>query len=193
MSAVHSTRRLIAAALLVAFAGSAFAAEKAAPAAKKAPSDTQLIASAMSAAPASVAKNATIVTMDDKGMHTLRKGTNAFTCMPDNPATPGPDPMCADKNAMEWVDAWVGHKPPPPNKVGFMYMLSGGTDGSNTDPYATKPDSGNHWIKTGPHVMVVGGDAAFYDSYPKNADPDTTQPYVMWAGTPYQHLMAPVH
>jgi len=41
-------------------------------------------------------------------------------------------------------------------------------------------------------VMVVGADASFYDSYPKLPDPDTTQPYVMWAGTPYQHLMAPV-
>ena len=33
---------------------------------------------------------------------------------------------------------------------------------------------------------------AFYDSYPHGADPDTSVPYVMWAGTPYQHLMAPV-
>jgi hypothetical protein len=40
--------------------------------------------------------------------------------------------------------------------------------------------------------MILGADAAFYDSYPKSPDPDTTAPYVMWAGTPYQHLMAPV-
>jgi hypothetical protein len=182
--------KLLAATLLAATAASALAAEK--EAAQKAPSEKQMIASAMSAAPAAVAKGATIVTMDDKGMHTLRKGTNAFTCMPDNPATPGPDPMCADRNAMEWVDAWVGHKTPASGKVGLMYMLSGGTDASNTDPYATKPDAANHWVKTGPHIMVVGGDAAFYDAYPKGADPDPTQPYVMWAGTPYQHLMAPV-
>jgi len=185
------TLRLLIAAFAAALPLAAFAAEKA-PAAKGA-SDAQLIASALRAAPAAVAKNASVATMDDKGMHSLRKGTNGFTCMPDNPATPGPDPMCMDRNAMEWVDAWVAHKPPPTMKVGFMYMLAGGTDGSNTDPYATKPESGNHWIKTGPHIMIVGGDASFYDSYPKNADPDTSQPYVMWAGTPYQHLMAPVH
>ena len=191
MHAMKLSFRLIAAAILTATTAVAFAAEKE-PAAKKAPSEKQMIASAMSAAPAAVAKGATIVTMDDKGMHTLRKGSNAFTCMPDNPATPGPDPMCADTNAMAWVDAWVGHKQPPSGKVGLMYMLSGGTDASNTDPYATKPEAANHWVKTGPHIMVVGGDAAFYDSYPKSADPDTTQPYVMWAGTPYQHLMAPI-
>jgi len=163
--------------------------------AKKAPppTDKQLIASAMSAAPAKVAKGATIVVMEADGkMRTLRQGTNGFTCMPDNPATPGPDPMCMDKNSMEWVNAWVAHQPPPAGKVGFMYMLAGGTDASNTDPYAAKPDPKNNWIKTGPHVMIVGADASFYDSYPKNANPDTAMPYVMWSGTPYQHLMAPV-
>src|ERR1700676_1986680 len=120
---------------------------------KAAPSDAELIKSAMSAAPASVAKNATIVTMEADGkMRTLRTGTNGFTCMPDNPATPGPDPMCMDKNAMEWVNAWMAHKAPAEGQVGLMYMLSGGTDASNTDPYATQPTSENHWVKTGPHV-----------------------------------------
>jgi hypothetical protein len=97
-----------------------------------------------------------------------------------------------DKNSMEWVHAMMAHQTPPAGKVGLMYMLAGGTDASNTDPYAEKPTATNHWIKTGPHIMVVGGDAAFYDAYPKGADPDTSAPYVMWAGTPYQHLMAPV-
>ena len=160
---------------------------------KAAASDKKMIASAMSAAPAAIAKHATIVAMEADGkMRTLRKGTNGFTCMPDNPATPGPDPMCMDKNSLEWAMAWIEHKTPAACKVGFMYMLAGGTDASNTDPYATKPEPNNHWIKTGPHVMIVGADASFYDSYPKSADPDTKQPYVMWAGTPYQHLMAPV-
>ena len=77
-------------------------------------------------------------------------------------------------------------------KVGFMYMLSGGTDASNTDPYATKPGADKHWVKTGAHVMLVGAEPAFYEMYPKAADPDTAVPYVMWAGTPYQHLMVPV-
>jgi hypothetical protein len=160
---------------------------------KPAMTDEQLIASATSAAPAKVAKAAAVVTMDADGkMHTLRKGTNGFTCMADNPATPGPDPMCMDTNSMEWLHAYLTHGSPPAGKVGLMYMLAGGTDASNTDPYAAQPTASNHWIKTGPHIMVVGGDSAFYDSYPKNANPDTASPYIMWAGTPYQHLMAPV-
>lgn len=160
---------------------------------KPAPSDAEIIKSAMAAAPAKVSQNATVVAMDDAGkMRTLRKGTNAFTCMGDNPQTPGPDPMCMDKNSMEWVHAWVGKKQPIAGRLGFMYMLSGGTDASNTDPYATEPTSANHWVKTGPHVMIVGAPASFYDTYPKDADPDTSVPYVMWPGTPYQHLMVPV-
>ena len=163
------------------------------PAAAASADDKKLIKSAMSAAPKKVGAGATIIAMDEKGkMRTLREGTNGFTCMPDNPATPGPDPMCMDKAGLEWANAWIAHKKPASGKVAFMYMLSGGTDGSNTDPYAAKPSAGNHWIKTGPHVMVVGADQAFYDMYPKSADPDTTMPYVMWSGTPYQHLMIPV-
>jgi hypothetical protein len=155
--------------------------------------DEGIIASAMTAAPIKVAEEATVVAMQADGkMRTVRQGKNGFTCMADNPETPGPDPMCMDDNAMHWVHAWVAHQTPTDGKVGFMYMLSGGTDASNTDPYATKPEPNNHWVATGPHVMVVGADASFYDQYPKNADPDTSQPYVMWPGTPYQHLMIPV-
>ncbi len=155
--------------------------------------DAQLIKSALAAAPAGIAKHATVMAMDDKGgMRTIREGSNGFTCMPDTPNTPGPDPMCLDKAAMNWVHALVGKTAPPASKVGLMYMLSGGTDASNTDPYAAKPTAKDHWIKTGPHVMIVGADAAFYDAYPKDADPDTSRPYVMWAFTPYQHLMVPV-
>ncbi len=150
------------------------------------------IKSAMSAAPAAVAEGATIVTAEADGtMKTLREGSNGFTCMPDNPSTPGPDPMCMDANAMEWAMAWIGHKPPPVEQPGLMYMLAGGTDASNTDPYAKKPDEGGNWVKTGAHIMVVGS-AAMLKGYPTDPVPDTSKPYVMWSGTPYAHLMIPV-
>jgi hypothetical protein len=71
-------------------------------------------------------------------------------------------------------------------------MLSGGTDASNTDPYATKPEPNNTWIETGPHVMIVGG-KGMMPGYPRTPKPaDTAQPYVMWPDTPYEHLMIPV-
>ena len=188
----------IAGAMAIVFAQPAISADQAMPemgakAAAPSATDAKLIQSAMKAAPKKVSSKATIVVMNADGtMRTLREGTNGFTCMPDSPAIPGPSAMCMDKASMAWAAAWIGHKDPPAGSVGFMYMLAGGTDASNTDPYAMKPTAENHWIKTGPHVMVVGADAAFYDSYPKSADPDTGAPYVMWAGTPYQHLMVPI-
>jgi hypothetical protein len=150
------------------------------------------VASAESAAPASIAHNASIMTVGANGAMTeVRKGTNGWTCIPDAPDTPGTDPMCFDANAGKWVDAWVHHKPPPAGAVGVMYMLEGGTDASNTDPYATKPTADNDWVKTGSHIMIVGS-KEILAGYPSGAKPDTSAPYVMWAGTPYAHLMVPV-
>lgn len=124
-----SIHLVLAAAAIIASAGSAWAADEptvstpaihhaaTAKGAKAAPTDQELIASAMKAAPKNVADNATIVAPDPKGgMRTLRKGTNGFTCMPDNPETPGPDPMCWDKNAGDWIDAYLNHKAPPQEK-----------------------------------------------------------------------------
>ena len=72
-----------------------------------------------------------------------------------------------------------------------MYMLEGGTDASNTDPYATEPTADNDWVKTGPHVMVVGSQELLHGlSVGRQAGYQA--PYVMWAGTPYAHLMVPV-
>ncbi len=154
--------------------------------------DAELIKSAESAAPASVSSSAAIYAMGEDGkMRTLREGSNGWWCMPDSPATPGPDPMCGDANAMEWAMAWIGKTEPPKGKVGFMYMLEGGTDASNTDPYATEPTAENSWIKTGPHVMVMNA-VDMMAGYPADANPDTSKPYIMWPNTPYAHLMIPV-
>jgi len=149
------------------------------------------VASAEAAAPASIAKDAAVITVDAKGaMNMLRQGNNGWTCMPDNPATPGKDPMCMDANGMKWAQAWMGHKPPPADNVGLMYMLQGGSDASNIDPWGEKPANGK-WVETGPHVMVVGADS-LNKLYPTSADPDTSKPYVMFGGTPYAHLMIPI-
>jgi hypothetical protein len=168
------------------------AAKPAAPSAMASPaSDAALIKSAMSAAPLAIAKDATIVAMNDKmEMRTLRKGTNAWTCMADVPNTPGPDPMCGDQSVMEWAAALMGHKDPPKDKMGIAYMLAGGSDASNTDPWAEKPAAGQTWVKTGPHMMVMNIGTHF-DGYPTTPG-DAKVPFVMYPGTPYAHLMIPV-
>jgi hypothetical protein len=153
--------------------------------------DAELTRNALSAAPEAVGREATIMAMDDKGqMRTLRPGAGNFTCMPDNPMSPGNDPMCLDKNGMAWAQAWMSKTQPPAGKVGFGYMLRGGSDASNDDPFAQAPAAGKQWVDTGPHVMVFN-DKSILEGYPTQAG-DATKPYVMWSGTPYSHLMIPV-
>lgn len=138
-----------------------------------------------SAAPAQIVRDAAIARMDNGRMQTVKQGSNGFTCM-----MLGPTPMCADANAMAWAHARATHAAPP-DKVGFIYMLAGDAGASNTDPFATKQEPGNHWVKTGPHVMIVGPASTQMVSYPSSADPNIKEPYVMWPGTPYAHLMLP--
>ncbi len=140
------------------------------------------------AAPAAVLKGATVINMGADGqMKSIQAGTNGWSCM-----DPGGAPMCADEAAMEWAKAWKA-KGPAPQKLGFIYMLNGDNGTSNTDPYATEETPDNNWVQTGSHVMIVGGEAkSMMRGYPRDAKPDPAKPYVMWPGTPYEHLMLPV-
>ena len=75
-----------------------------APAAQMQTSSNDPVSSAESAAPAAIAHDASVVqAAADGSMQELRKGTNGWTCMPDNPQTPGKDPMCMDSNALKWA------------------------------------------------------------------------------------------
>lgn len=150
-------------------------------------SEPEYIAKARTAAPASVVDKATIIMMQEKGEpKTLRTGSNGLTCL----VSPDGTPLCADANAMEWREA-VGGKVTPPDKTGFIYMMAGDTGTSNHDAHATDK---SHWVQTGPHVMVVGAAAReMAGMYPSAMDPDPSQAYVMFPGTPYAHLMLPVH
>jgi hypothetical protein len=148
--------------------------------------DAEYIKLVTTAAPDEIVGDATIVRIEANGdVRTLKKGTSEFTCFLGNNV-----PMCSDPAAMEWAKAWQTHAPPP-DKVGFIYMLNGDNGASNTDPWATKSEPSNHWIKTGAHVMIVGPAAKTMAGYPRTGDPDPTKPYVMWAGSPYEHLMLP--
>jgi hypothetical protein len=148
-------------------------------------SEPEYVAKAKTAAPESIVNEATIVMRQEEGdPKTLQTGSNGFTCLVSNDGRP----LCADPNGMEWMA--IGAKATPPNKTGFIYMMAGDTGTSNHDPYATDK---SHWVQTGPHVMIVGAAARDMASiYPRTMDPDPSQAYVMFPGTPYEHLMLPV-
>ncbi|HMA42151.1 MAG TPA: hypothetical protein VKP10_18955 [Gemmatimonadales bacterium] len=146
-----------------------------------------LILNALRAAPPAVAQGATVV----DGKHVvLRRGSNAWTCMPDDPAVPGDAPMCLDAPWFELVDALTNKRAPKIERVGVGYMLQGDFPVSNVDPYASGPTPENQWVADGPpHVMMVFPDSRTLDGLP--TDPNAGGPWVMWKGTPYAHLMIP--
>lgn len=148
----------------------------------------EIIKNALSAAPTAIAGNATVA--DWEG-NVLRVGMNEYTCLPDDPDVPGNSPMCLDEAWMAWADAWMNREDPPtPESMAFAYMLQGDFPVSNVDPYADGPTEDNEWIEdSGPHVMVLAPDPSMFDGV--TTDPDAGGPWVMWEGTPYEHLMIP--
>lgn len=155
------------------------------------PSVDDPIRNAMSAAPLRVAEHATIMGMDAAGkMVEVRKGDNGWTCWPDDPTTPTNDPMCGDQQWAEFVSAIAEQRTPQYTGIGIGYMLQGGSSASVSDPTLTTPPEGQDWMIDGPHFMVVAPwklDPAVYPT-----DPMSGGPYIMFEGTPYEHLMVPV-
>jgi len=154
----------------------------------------QKIANAVSAAPAAISAKATVLDWPAKEgakPETLRAGTNGWTCLPDMPDTKGNDPVCIDGPWMKWVDAYMAHKTPEISGVGIGYMLApGGAWGSNSDPYGMQQTADNHWGHHQPHLMILVPDLKSLAG--TSTDPANGGPYVMYAGTPYAHIMAPV-
>jgi hypothetical protein len=146
-----------------------------------------LIKQAMSAAPASISAEATI--MDSDGT-ILREGSNGWTCMPHT--MPGDNaPMCNDALWMKMMQA-VGSKAPfEADGIGISYMLQGdyGAGVSNATPYHPDPKNADDYTETGPHLMIVVPKAMLKGM---TTDPSSGGPYVMWGDTPYAHIMVPV-
>ena len=108
--------------------------------------ESDIITSAESAAPASIAKAATVVILVALDhARVVRQGSNGFTCMPDVPETPAPDPICLDEGGMLWLKAWIAHKRPLEGMVGIGYMLAGLLG-------PRQPRSLRHEAKVGPEV-----------------------------------------
>jgi hypothetical protein len=145
-----------------------------------------MLKDALSAAPESIGKNATV--MDWEG-NTLQEGSNGYTCFPTPPTLDGIAPMCLDGPWAKWADAWMNKKPFKAETVGVSYMLAGDGGASNIDPYAESETPDNDWIVEGPHLMIIVPDAAALEGI--STDPHNGGPYVMWKGTDYAHIMIP--
>lgn len=145
------------------------------------------IRNALSAAPLSVSQGAQVMEMNGT---VLREGLNGWVCIPDDPALANNSPMCVDAAWLEFLDAWMKKRAPRVTTVGIGYMLQEDFPSSNTDPFATGPTPENQWVaNSGPHIMVIFPNTSALAGYA--TDPRNGGPWVMWAGTPYAHVMVP--
>lgn len=149
------------------------------------------IRSAMRGGPAQIAANATImdwpVARGGKPVQ-LRAGTNAWVCYPRSRKDVD-NAMCFDPTFQKWLDAYRSRTTPQLSGIGIAYLLAGGFTGSARDPFATEKTATNDWGHDGPGLMVIAPDSALYAGLPtKRSD----GPYIMFAGTPYAHIMVPV-
>ncbi|MDK2744599.1 MAG: hypothetical protein H8K03_04375 [Nitrospira sp.] len=145
-------------------------------------------AGAERAAPSSLSQHATIMSRDGQ---VVRKGSNGWTCVPDDPNTSGTDSICMNEPWRNFWEALKDKKKPAVTQVGIAYMLQGDRPVSNTDPYATEPKPGDEWVEgVGAHLMILLPDAGLLKNVP--TDSKNGGPWIMWAGTPYAHLMVPI-
>jgi hypothetical protein len=154
------------------------------------------IADAMSAGPASIAENATIMDWPDAEgaeMTVLREGTNGWVCYPSTPAVVAgnlyQDSMCLDEVWQGWLEALMAGESLTIERLGIAYMLSGDAGLSNIDPAAAGPTDDNDWHVSGPHVMLL---MPGLDYEGVSTDHESGDPYVMWRDTPYAHIMVRV-
>ncbi|MCZ6477409.1 MAG: hypothetical protein O6851_03745 [Gemmatimonadetes bacterium] len=148
------------------------------------PEAKAMIEDALSAITAELAMGATVV---DWEQNVLKEGDNGWTCFP-TPANFEKAPMCFDEPWLAWADGWMNQEPVSIDRVGIGYMLAGDSGASNSDPYAEEPT--DDWVVTGPHLMVIVPNNAGLEGI--TTEPGGDGPWVMWAGTPYAHIMVPV-
>ncbi len=148
------------------------------------PEAKAMIEDALSATTPALAKSATVV---DWEQNVLKEGDNGWICFP-TPPNFDKAPMCLDEPWLDWADGWMNKNPVNVDRVGIGYMLAGDSGASNSDPYAE--ETTDDWVVTGPHLMVIVPNNAGLDGV--TTDPGDGGPWVMWAGTPYAHIMAPI-
>ncbi len=151
-----------------------------------------------SAAPSFIGDFATVI--GGKG-DTLRKGSNGWTCQHGNPR-PFPEtgwksaheamPVCHDDEGMKWMMALGEGTKPNLSRDSFMWMLHGDVGEDNLVPGVLdkKDTTPGQWIESGPHLMLMPKDPKTLENF--TSDFSKGEPYVMFPGTDYAHLMIPV-
>ena len=128
----------------------------------------------------------------------IREGSNGWTCtatkpMPENGfETPHHAfALCADDEGFKWATAYMGGTKPEMERDAYIWMLHGDTGEDNSMPGGDKNMAmkHDHWIESGPHLMLMPKDPATIAGF--STDFTVGAPYQMFKGSPYAHLMIP--
>ena len=158
--------------------------------AQAAPTQAQaeFIKAAEEGAPARISSKAAIARLEPSGKLTpVRPGGNGFTCtlIPDESTAP----VCADEPGLRWFVAAVSKQPrPPASQTGVAYMAKGGTHYEMPDgQIVMNKSAGTKDVKEPPHWMLLTPLDPAATGIPTR--PNAGGSYIMFAGTPYAHLM----
>ncbi len=149
----------------------------------------EFIHAAEEAAPARISSLAAIARLEPTGKVTMiRPGSNGFTCtlMPDGSNAP----FCGDRNGFPWMVAAMSHQPKPPSATqpGIGYMAKGGVHYEKASgEIVMAPSAGTKEVKEPPHWMLLWPVDPATSGIPTR--PNAGGTYIMFAGTPYAHLM----
>jgi hypothetical protein len=149
--------------------------------------EAEFIKSAEAGAPARISEKAAIARMEPGGkVTTVRPGSNGFTCtlFPDESHAP----VCADQSGFRWFVAAMSQQPKPPSSGGVAYMAKGGLHYEMPDgKIVMTPTSTTKTVKEPPHWMLLTPLDPAATGIPSK--PNAGGTYIMFAGTPYAHLM----
>lgn len=152
-------------------------------------SQEELINLALSAAPLSISKNASVIIPNEEGKQFVaRKGTNGFICFADTTGQNIPYPFCADNAAVQWMKDLLSGAPKPTTTVpGIVYMARGGFHFEKNGKTLMKAEEGAKAVTEPPHWMLYWP----FDSQATGIPsfPGSFGTYIMSDGTPYAHLM----
>ncbi len=151
-----------------------------------------------SAAPSYIGDFATVIGGNGE---ILREGTNGWICQAGNPRPYPRDgwksaheamPACHDEEGMKWMMAFAEGKTPNLIRDTYMWMLHGDVGEDNLVPGVLNENESTpeQWIESGPHLMLMPKDPESLKNF--TTDFRKGEPYVMFPGTVYAHLMIPV-
>ncbi len=158
-------------------------------------SHAQVAAAASAGGPSFVSDAATIAWIDSAAnLHVMRQGTNGFTCVIAVP-DPFAGPICGDQNAAAWLLAMLRGAPQPPamTSPGIAYMARGGShyedpQGNVVMEHDRSPHAAtSRRVTEGPHWMLIWPFDPATSGLPTRENASGV--YIMFAGTPWAHLM----